>query len=316
VFIFIALRALRFDPRFVLAAGLVGAAGWVVLAGYAVVTDLTAEMVTRDYVEYLTGNKILLGAEFDKILSILMVTAILTFALARGRRLLFTAVGESQAAAELKRFFAPEVARAITGADRSLSAGEGEARDAAIMMVDIRGFTRFAATIPPDAVMRLLAGYQARMVPAIREAGGVVDKFLGDGIMATFGAARDSDTPAADAMRAAQAVLAAAEEWNAARAAEGFDHRLAVNLSIAWGRVTVGAVGDGDRLEFTVIGDPVNLAAKLEKMNKAEGIKAVTNRAAWEAALAQGHVAATAPEIRPARAVPDTDQPIDLVVLA
>ncbi|MEQ8967615.1 MAG: adenylate/guanylate cyclase domain-containing protein [Azospirillaceae bacterium] len=314
VFIFIGLRALRFDPRFVLTAGLVAAAGWLVLVGYAVATDMERDMVTRDYVEYLTGNKILLGAEFDKIISILMVTALLTFALARGRRLLLTAVAEGQAAADLKRFFAPQVARAITGAERALAAGEGEARDAAILMVDIRGFTRHAATVPPQAVMRLLAGYQARMVPVIRAEGGVVDKFLGDGIMASFNAADDRDAPAADALRAADAVLAAADAWNAERAAEGAPP-LAVNAAVAAGRVIVGAVGDGDRLEYTVIGDPVNLAAKLEKHNKAESARAMTTAETFESARAQGYVPAGRIEIRRGRAIADTESPVDLVIL-
>ena len=69
-----------------------------------------------------------------------MVTGILTLALARGRRLLVSAVAEGQAAADLKRFFAPEVASAITESDRTLAAGEGDMREAAVMMVDIRGF--------------------------------------------------------------------------------------------------------------------------------------------------------------------------------
>jgi len=315
VFIFIGLRALRFDPRFVLTAGIVAAAGWLALVGYAVFADMEREMVTRDYVVYLTGNKILLGAEFDKVISILMVTAVLTLALARGRRLLLTAVAEGQAAADLKRFFAPEVASAITGAERSLAAGEGEARDAAVLMVDIRGFTRFAATIPPHDVMRLLAGYQAKMVPVIRAEGGVVDKFLGDGIMASFGAAGDAETPVADALRAADAVLAAAEEWNAERAAEGFDTALAVNVAVAAGRIIAGAVGSGDRLEYTVIGDAVNLAAKLEKHNKTEGARSLTTAETFERARAEGYVPAGRIDVRRGRTVPDTETPIDLVVL-
>jgi len=76
VFIFIALRALRFEARFVLLAGLFSALGWLALVFYVVSIDPQDNMITRDYVAYMTSNTILLGAEFDKVISILMVTGI------------------------------------------------------------------------------------------------------------------------------------------------------------------------------------------------------------------------------------------------
>ncbi|MGP1394849.1 MAG: adenylate/guanylate cyclase domain-containing protein [Inquilinaceae bacterium] len=316
VFIFIALRALRFDPRFVLSAGLVGAAGWLFLLVYAVAADPELMPITRDYVEYITSAKILIGAEIDKLLSIVIVTLILTVALVRARDLLILAVRQGTAADDLKRFFAPETARTITGGDRAVAPGEGELRDAAILMVDIRDFTRFAATIPPHAVVRQLGGYQAHILPVIQRHNGVVDKFLGDGIMASFGAAAPSRTAAADALRCVEALLEAAAAWNAERAAEGFAEPLAVNAAVAVGRVVYGAVGDDTRLEYTVIGDAVNLAAKLEKHNKTEGVAALTTRVTYESALAQGYAARTPARPLPARDLVGVDRPQDLVVLA
>ena len=315
VFIFIALRALRFDPRFVLTAGVVAAAGWLALVAYAVYFG-GEDMITRDFVGYMTGNRILLGAEFDKVISILVVTLILTVALSRARRLLVIAVREGAAADDLKRFFAPEIARTITLAEQAVAAGQGEARDAATLMVDIRGFTRFAASIPPDDVIRLLAGYQAHIVPAIRRHGGSIDKFLGDGIMATFGAARPSASYAADALRALDDVMAAADAWNAFRRAEGFTTPLRVNAAVASGRVVFGAVGDADRLEYTVIGDAVNLAAKLEKHNKVEAVRALVTARTYRLAVDQGYQPPAPREVRPQRRVPDVEEPIDLVVAA
>ena len=93
VFIFIALRALRFEARFVIVAGIVAALGWSLLAGYAVYAT-EQDMVTRDYVKYMTTNAILIGAEFDKIVSILTVTAIIAVAITRARGLLIRAVAE------------------------------------------------------------------------------------------------------------------------------------------------------------------------------------------------------------------------------
>ncbi|MEP3258896.1 MAG: adenylate/guanylate cyclase domain-containing protein, partial [Roseibium sp.] len=141
VFIFIALRALRFDPRFVLTTGLVAVVGWLGLVTYAVLADMDHMRVTRNYVDYLTGNTILIGAELDKTMVILMVTGVLSAALYRGRVMLFEATRDQAAATDLRRFFAPEVATSITTSEAALIAGQGSVRNAAILYLDIRSFT-------------------------------------------------------------------------------------------------------------------------------------------------------------------------------
>lgn len=113
VFIFIALRALRFEALYVILAGCTAAVGWLILASWVVFTD--PGMVTRDYVHYLTANAVLIGAEIDKVIAILVVTAVLSLAILRARRLLVTAIVEAAAAQDLSRFFAPEIAHRITG---------------------------------------------------------------------------------------------------------------------------------------------------------------------------------------------------------
>ena len=313
VFIFIALRALRFEARFVLTAGLVAVAGWIALVAYVVQVDPGDPMITRNYVAYLTSNSVLLGAEFDKIVAILLVTAILAVAIRRSRRLLVRSVIEGMAARELSRFFAPEVAQKIARADQQVRAGAGEVRDAAILNLDLRGFTRLAEILPPDASMAILGTYQARMLPIIRQHGGSIDKFLGDGIMATFGAAVPSETYAADALRAMDALMA--EAWAAERAAAGAPP-VPVNGALATGRIVFGAVGDPSRLEYTVIGSAVNLSAKLEKHNKVLGLRAVTTAVAYELALAQGYRPPAPREQLPEQTVEGIGEPLDLVALA
>jgi adenylate cyclase len=314
VFIFIALRALRFEPRFVLTAGLVAAAGWGGMMTYAMTIDPLDHMLTRNYVEYLTSNKILIGAEIDKMLTIVLVTGILALALGRARHLLVTAVAEGAKARDLARFFAPEVADRITAAEQRILPGQGEARDAAILMVDLRGFTQMAADMAPGDVIGLLAEYQSRIAPKIRQHGGVIDKFMGDGIMATFGALTPSATFAADAIRAVEELLAESYRWNTGRREKGA-MPLVVNAGLASGRVVVGAVGDADRLEYTVIGDAVNLAAKLEKHNKTEGSLAVVTAVTLDLAVKQGHDPTGPFQHRPESVVAGTCTPIDLCVL-
>ncbi|MCG8547525.1 MAG: adenylate/guanylate cyclase domain-containing protein [Alphaproteobacteria bacterium] len=315
VFIFIALRALRFEPRYVVMCGLTAAAGWTLLVLYTVTISYPDTMITRDYVTYLTSNSVLLGAEFDKIITILLVTGIIAVALMRARRLLERAVGEAAAASDLSRFFSPEIASQIVQSEQLIRAGEGQARNAAILTVDIRDFTGLSNGMPASALITLLADYESRIVPVIERHGGTVDKFLGDGILASFGAALPSETYAADALRAADAVIGAAADWNAARAAAGAIP-VRIGVAVASGRVIFGAVGADSRLEFTCIGEPVNRSAKLEKHNRAAASLAMTDAATYALACDQGYAPATAPERLAEASVAGLGGAVDLVVLA
>ena len=178
VFIFIALRALRFDAFFVLLSGLIAAVGWLLMLVISL-AEGTSE-ITRDFVLYMTSTQILLGAEFDKIMSILVVTLILALAIVRARRLLVRSIAEGAAAADLSRFFAPEIADQITQAEKRIEPGHGELVEAAVLFCDIRGFTKLAADQPPDTVMTLLAEYEARMGNTIQSQSGSIDKYLVD----------------------------------------------------------------------------------------------------------------------------------------
>ena len=286
IFVFIAVRALRFDPRFVLSQGLFAAFGWLVMVLYAI-EESGAEVITRSFVAYLTDNLVLIGAEFDKVFTILMCTAVLALALHRGRATLLTAVQAGAATRDMRRFFGAGVAEAITSGEMEAEAGHAEDRDAAVLMLDLRGFTRFAGGRSPHDVVATLTAYHGLVVPIIEAEGGIVDKFLGDGVMATFGAVRPSQTPAADGLRALQKIVAARGKWEDHLTARGLP-ALAINGSVVAGRVVAATLGNAERLEFTVIGEPVNLAAKLEQANKAEGTFALTDARTFAAAREQG----------------------------
>jgi adenylate cyclase len=314
VFILIALRALSFEPRLVLLAGGTAAAGWLALVAYAVIGSDDPMPITRDFRAYASSTSILLGAEFDKAVSILMVTVILAVMLVRARKLLVRAVAEQHAAADLSRFFAPEVAARIRSTDRLLAPGFGEYREAAILFVDLRGFTTLTSALEPPAVMALLTEYQDRVVAVVHAHGGSIDKFMGDGILASFGATLPSATYAAQAMQALEALSSAGREWSHERLARGLAAPQ-VNAALAAGPVMFGTVGNAMRLEYTVIGEPVNLAAKLEKHCKLEGAIAIATRAARQEARRQGFVPAEPWIERPGAPVQGVVGPIDLVVL-
>ena len=314
VFIFIALRALSLAPVYVLFAGVSAAAGWLILVAIAIGAPGGHELITRNYVAYMTSLHILIGGEVDKIISILMVSILLAIAAARARSLLHSAVSEQAAAAQLSRFFSPEIAATIVGSDEILQPGHGRQTEAAAMFVDMRGFTRLASELAPHELIALLGEYQRIAVPVIQRNGGSITTYLGDGIMVTFGATRVSSTYAADALRTAEDLLDALGVWAQSRRqlqlpAPG------VGIGIQVGTVTCGAIGDEGRLEYAVIGDPVNRAAKLQNQTKAEKVLALTTPYAVKAAIEQGYDDRRARDVRPARHVAGIEEPLDLVVI-
>lgn len=313
-FIFIALRALRFQARFVIVAGISAALGWAALTLFVLSGIGGPPVVTHDYVQYMTSNAVLIGAEIDKIVAMLTVTAILALAIDRAQRLLVRSVSESQAARDLSRFFDPSIASRITGADLHIKPGDGELRHAAILTVDIRGFTALSAALPPAEVVRLLQEFQSRFCPIIQANGGVIDKFLGDGILASFGAVIPSPTCAADALRAVEALNQSAAAWTGERRGAGASE-IRIGIGVAAGEIVFGAVGDESRLEYTVIGDAVNLAAKLEAQNKVEGSSALCDATTFDLAVAQGYAPKAPVERLAQRQVGGMANRLDLVVL-
>jgi adenylate cyclase len=277
VFIFIALRALRFEPVYVIAAGLSAAAGWLAMLAYAATSgDM---VVTRDYVRYMTSNSVLIGAEIDKIIAILMVTGVLALALARSRRILYRAVLDSVLAKDLSRFVAPEVAARISASERGLRAGEGEVREATVLFTDIEGFSTLAEKVSPERLVMLLNEYFEAISGAVERHGGVITQFQGDAMLITFNTVRDDPDHAAKAVRTALEI----QELTRERLFGGAV-RMRTRCGINTGRIVAGAVGSAERLLYTVHGDEVNIAARLEQLNKKYGTYLLASESAVRAA--------------------------------
>ena len=139
----------------------------------------------------------------------------------------------------------------------------GERREVTVMFVDIRDFTPFAeANTAEDTVARLNALFEI-VVPAVVDAGGHVNKFLGDGALAVFGAPNDLADHADAAVAAAVLIHRLV--------AERFGGQLRIGIGINTGVVIAGTIGGGGKLEFTLIGDTVNVAARVEQLTKTTG---------------------------------------------
>jgi adenylate cyclase len=143
--------------------------------------------------------------------------------------------------------------------------GDTEAIHAAIWLSDMRGFTKLADRLPPQALVDLLNRYFDCQVPAITENGGEVLKFMGDGLLAIFPIGADADSAAicADMLKAG---YSARGQIAKLQAAEGDAMGVRFGLALHLGDVLYGNIGSGNRLDFTCIGPAVNLAARLEKL--------------------------------------------------
>jgi adenylate cyclase len=168
---------------------------------------------------------------------------------------------ETLARSNFERFFAPGLAARIASSPDAVKLG-GEKRQVAVLFSDIRGFTALSETMTPEEIATLLSEYFTEMVECVFRNNGTLDKFIGDAVMAQWGAPIGEPDDADRAMRAALEMMTALEELNARWRREGRP-QLSIGIGLNFGEAFAGNIGSERRLEFTVIGDTVNTASRL-----------------------------------------------------
>ncbi|MBF3376141.1 adenylate/guanylate cyclase domain-containing protein [Leptospira borgpetersenii] len=167
----------------------------------------------------------------------------------------------------LGRFVNKEIAEMVLKHELTLG---GERKMCAIFFSDIRSFTSISEKLQPEEVVEFLNEYMTEMVHCVNETHGIVDKFIGDAIMATWGAAKTSDKDAENAINGSLMMREALLKFNQGRGGEK-KPIIQIGCGLNYGPVIAGQIGSEQRLEYTVIGDAVNLASRVEALNKPFG---------------------------------------------
>jgi adenylate cyclase len=178
------------------------------------------------------------------------------------------------------RYLSPEVAQAVMKEAPRLG---GETVEATVLFADIRGFTGLSERLSPPEIVQLLNGYFSAVEPAIQGAGGWINKFGGDSLLAVFGVPQRRADHAACAVNAALALRAALAAFNAAQRAADRPE-IGIGIGIHTGQMVAGNVGSPGRLEYTVIGDAVNAAARLQSLTREHGVDVLLSADAFGAA--------------------------------
>lgn len=243
----------------------------IVLAfyGYA---RLSGVPQSTNWLQYILGDSVIMPAWLGLWLALPLVIACLVgYAMLRSIRMV-TEIGRSEGEKrQLARYFSPAVVEEIASRGDTLDSFErGERRKVAVLFADIRSFTALSEHMAPDRVAAMLSELRQLQLKAVFNNNGMVDKFIGDAIMAVFGAPRSSGSFAGDVANAVRAGLemhAALGVFNSARRDAG-DSEIRIGIGIHAGEAFAGNLGGEGQLEYTVIGDVVNTASRIEHLCK------------------------------------------------
>ncbi len=195
-----------------------------------------------------------------------LVTLMLVVANTRMRSLVNKHVVNMVRVAKLRRYFSPSIADELASrTDEELF--RGRRVRAAVLFADVRGFSRMAEAMEPDELGEFLCELRTKLAHVVVIHGGTIDKFIGDAVMAVFGIPDRHKHDAAHAVACALDMIETIRAWSRDRKKRG-DVSVDVGIGVHYGEVFAGVLGGEDLLEFTVIGDTVNVAERLERLSR------------------------------------------------
>lgn len=278
----LAVGALRYDVKVQLCAITLLALG---LIGIAIRLDHRLVMDAATVEAQAWHQLFSMPVNVLRFMLLLLARAATAFGIIRSRRLLSSAVKDAVGRASLSRFLPAEIAPRVAEGDADLR--RGRRQRAVIVFVDIRDSTGMAEGMDPERLSRFFTAFRTRILGCVRRHRGFVDKFIGDGALILFGVPDEGGDDAARALAFAHDLIRTVGAWNTTREVP---QTVRIGIGIHVGEVFCGIVGDEERMEFTVLGDAVNVASRLEQATKRYGemilasgaaVEGSSDRAAW-----------------------------------
>ncbi len=222
-------------------------------------------------IEMLDPNSFQVELRIQEMVVFLLVAVTLGVSVRRFNALLMNNAALERERANLSRYFSPNVVEELSHNDEPLK--QVRRQDIAVLFVDIVDFTRYASGRDPHEVIETLRAFHARMEAEVFRHDGTLDKYLGDGLMATFGTPVAGDRDATNALACARAMVRVMDQWNRERRRRGEEEMFA-GIGVHYGPAVLGDIG-GNRLEFAVIGSTVNIASRLEGLTRSHKVRLV-----------------------------------------
>jgi adenylate cyclase len=281
--------ALSYSPALVIWTGVAAIAAWT--AGFLWVAFLPDSHAysSRDVLDSEAGStlgatlgrfadpkSVSLTTLYNQVAFLVLVTTILAIAMWRARLLVRRQAAAEAGRASLSRYFSPNLVNEL--ATRSGELDRPQVQRAAVLFADMVGFTAISEKLDPNALVALLRDFHGRLARLAFAHGGTVDKYIGDAIMVHFGTPRARPDDPARALACAAAMIEEMQRWNAERGARG-EPAVSLGVGVHYGEVLVGNIGDARRLEYTILGDTVNVASRLERLTREAGTPLIVSEA-------------------------------------
>jgi adenylate cyclase len=283
--VFLVGMALTYSPALVIWTGIATATAWS--AGYLWVANLpdslsrtSSEVLNRGLEseviisDFLDPRVVSLTTLQYQIVFLILVTVILTLTVWRSRRLVRRQVAAEAQRSALSRYFSPNIVRELSTSGGALD--RPAMQPVGVLFADMVGFTAISERLPPEALVELLREFHGRLARVVFAHDGTVDKYIGDAIMVHFGTPRPQKDDPVRALACAAAMIAEVGRWNAERKKAG-NEPIGIGIGVHYGEVLVGNIGDARRLEYTVLGDTVNVASRLEGLTRETGASLVVS---------------------------------------
>ncbi len=241
-----------------------------------------ADLTTSFPEARMSGKLYLLDALLKRPVIVIIVGLVTIYSIYRAVSMVRRLADAQQQKVVLSRYFSPGVVEEITANPEVLR--RGRRQKVAVLFMDIRDFTGLSEQISPDELVAFLAEFRERMSRVIFATGGSIDKFIGDAILATFGTPRPSPSAGVDSGNAVRAALGMRRELSAINARRLSDNLapIGIGMGVHCGEVIAGNIGKGDLLEYSVIGDAVNTASRIQDLCKTFGRDLIVSRAVYD----------------------------------